>query len=135
MKTRFGYVSNSSSSSFCIAGVILDDSEFDDSVIDALKAEKKKDKKFSWCKEIDDMGARDFIYEFSDDFYPDGMSCHHGISDYSEDDLIFGFDMTMMKDDQTLGDVKDKVFGVLKRLGFTGEKEEITVMLDGGYLG
>lgn len=112
MKTRLGYVSNSSSSSFCIVGIVTDlDGDFnrgkDDSDYDCDFVE-------SICKNLD---------------------FHRGICDYGEDRWIIGKSIESMKDDETLASFKKRIFQELVKSGFTGGEDRIGIRIDGGYEG
>ena len=114
MKIRAGYVSNSSSSSFCIVGIAVYSGELGDV--------------FDLKEEYDDY--YDFVYENLK-----GMDSHHGIAEYSSDSVIIGKHIHAMKDDETLGDFKKGIFEQLKNAGYKGSLEDIKIHIDGGYEG
>ena len=95
MKTRTGYVSNSSSSSFCIVGVAVDEDDF-------------KEMFGSEPDKMEDQSFYDFIEVFAN-----GLDFHRGIEDYGEDCWIIGREIYALKDDQTLGGFKKEIFDSL----------------------
>ena len=112
MKTRLGYVSNSSSSSFCIVGIVTE-----------LDGDFKQDK--------DDS---DYDYDFVERICKN-LDFHRGIYDYSEDRWIIGKSIKSMKDDETLASFKKRIFQELVKSGFTGGEDHIGIRIDGGYEG
>ena len=118
MKTRTGYVSNSSSSSFCIVGVVADSYNL------AEQFDGYDEEKYG--------GAYDFLEEkCNGDLY-----FEHGLGDYSEEQWIVGMSIENMQDDQTLGDFKKAVFDRLKEAGWKGDDpNEVEIHIDGGYSG
>ena len=105
MKIRTGFVSNSSSSSFCLLGVVFDP------------------EKFGMSEMPDDM----WDYFGKDDFlvFKKGVYNYYG--------YIVGAYPGKMKDDQTLSSFKKDVLDSLKKYGFTGSIEDIHFIVDGGY--
>ena len=139
MKVRSCYVSNSSSSSFCIVGIVATDDEFDvDSknlraalVADGLDEER-----------VSSMDALEIIDTLNYRFYDKkcrmllgDISVKHGLGNYSSDDVIVGLDIHDMHDDESLGQFKDRVYRQLKGIGFTGNRESISIHVDGGFCG
>ena len=137
MKVRLNYVSNSSSSSFCIVGIVAADDEFDvDSknfraalVADGLDEEQ-----------VNSMDAPEIINTMHCRFYErkrrmllGDISVNHGLENYSSDDVIVGLDIGRMRDDETLGQFKERAYEQLKKIGFTGNREKISIYVDGGY--
>ena len=114
MKIRTGFVSNSSSSSFCIVGISVQDGELSD---------------------LFDVGEE--CYEF-EDYYKFAYKClkdldeHYGIYDYA-DSMIVGKKITRMKGDQTLNDFKKEIFEQLKQAGYKGNLDSIGIFIDGGF--
>ncbi len=113
MKQRFGFVSNSSSSSFCIVGIIINNGELSN---------------------LFDGGE-----EYYNDYYEFACNClngldeHYGIDNYAEDSVIVGKKITKMKGDQTLNDFKKEIFEQLKQSGYKGNLSDIDIFIDGGY--
>ena len=137
MKVRSCYVSNSSSSSFCIVGIVATDDEFDvDSknlratlVADGLDEER-----------VNSMDALEIIDTLNYRFYDKkcrmllgDISVKNGLGNYSSDDVIVGLDIHDMHDDESLDQFKDRVYEQLKKIGFTGNREKISIYVDGGY--
>ena len=119
MKTRMGYVSNSSSSSFCIVGVVADSYNLAEQ-FDGYDEEKYGD------------GAYDFLEEKCGN----KLYFEHGLENYSEEQWIVGMSIENMQDDQTLGDFKKAVFDLLKKSGWKGDDpNEVKIHIDGGYNG
>ena len=112
MKTRLGYVSNSSSSSFCIVGIVTE-----------LDGDFKRDK--------DDC---DYDCDFVECICQN-LDFHRGIYDYGDGCWIIGKSITNMKDDETLASFKKRIFQELVKSGFTGGEDRIGIRIDGGYEG
>lgn len=137
MKVRLNYVSNSSSSSFCIVGIVAADDEFDvDSknfraalVADGLDEEQVNS--MDAIEIINTMHCR--FYERKRRMLLGDISVNHGLENYSSDDVIVGLDIGRMRDDETLGQFKDRAYEQLKNIGFTGNREKISIYVDGGY--
>lgn len=136
MKVRLNYVSNSSSSSFCIVGIVATNDEFDvDSknlraalVADGLDEEQVNS--MDAIEIIDTMHCR--FYERKRRMLLGDISVKHGLENYSSDDIV-GLDIGRMRDDETLGQFKDRAYEQLKGIGFTGSREKISIYVDGGY--
>ena len=135
MKERLGYVSNSSSSSFCIVGVKVGELMFSD------KAFRLKDRliKLGFDRgQVDSMSLGDaflnlyhllfgkaYQSKFGDLDIVDGISEHDG-------DVIIGFDIGDMHDDETLWQFKDRVFAQLVEIGYLGTARDMGIFVDGG---
>lgn len=136
MKVRLNYVSNSSSSSFCIVGIVATNDEFDvDSknlraalVADGLDEEQVNS--MDAIEIIDTLHCR--FYERKRRMLLGDISVKHGLENYSSDDIV-GLDIGRMRDDETLGQFKDRAYEQLKKIGFTGNREKISIYVDGGY--
>ena len=139
MKVRLNYVSNSSSSSFCLVGIVATNDEFDvDSknfraalVADGLDEEQVNS--MDAIEIINTMHCR--FYERKRRMLLGDISVNHGLENYSSDDVIVGLDIGRMRDDETLGQFKDRAYEQLKDIGFTGNRESISIHVDGGYEG
>ena len=137
MKVRLNYVSNSSSSSFCIVGIVATDDEFDvDSknlraalVADGLDEERVSS--MDALEIIDTLYCR--CYDRKRRMLLGDISVKHGLENYSSDDVIVGLDIGRMRDNETLGQFKDRAYEQLKKNGFTGNREKISIFVDGGY--
>jgi hypothetical protein len=112
MKIRSGFVSNSSSSSFCILGIVLPE-DFDEEKFEEI------DEKL-WSNRND-----------KDSFY---LETQCGISDYYDCRLI-GKSPDAMKDDETLIQFKEKVVEAIKQAGVDVELKDIGWHIDGGHDG
>ena len=97
MKTRQGFVSNSSSSSFCIYGKYFDK----ETVLEAFK-----------CSPED--------HDIYDIKFPDGLECHYN-SDVN-DNVAIGRSFSTIKDDETGKQFKEGVEKAIEKL--FGEKKE-----------
>lgn len=137
MKIRSNYVSNSSSSSFCIVGIVATDDDFD---VDSknLRATLVAD----GLDEANSMDALEIISNLHYRFYDrkfrmllGDISVKNGLGNYSSDDVIVGLDIDRMRDDETLGQFKDRAYEQLKKIGFTGSRERISIHVDGGFDG
>ena len=137
MKVRLNYVSNSSSSSFCIVGIVATNDEFDvdsKNLRTALVADG--------LDEANSMDALEIINNLHCRFYDrkfrmllGDISVKNGLGNYSSDDVIVGLDIGRMRDDETLGQFKDRAYEQLKKIGFTGNREKISIFVDGGFDG
>lgn len=126
MKIRNGYVSNSSSSSFCILGFIIDEENLPE------KIQEKFD------KSDHDYEILDIIWDYNNEHLTNKLKLIdvvEGIYKYYDCHLI-GVKPELMKDGQTLLQFKEDVLKEIHQLGF----ENITINdlkwhIDGGYDG
>lgn len=137
MKTRIGYVSNSSSSSFCIVGVTLENAEFDFDR-DALKEKfKKKCGRDYSDEEVDGFYDGYLLYQVANYIgekniadFDDGFEIRRYIE--NEDYHVGGMSITRMDLNETLLQFKTRVLTELKKIGFKGTVDDIDIIIDGG---
>jgi len=113
MKTRISFVSNSSSSSFCIMGILCE-----------------KDTEAELFEGFDESK-----HSFYDDYF-DGsdLEVRDGIEEFYGN-YVVGKDVTFMKPDETRQEFRQRVFDALKAKGFTGTLDDVDFRVDGGYEG
>lgn len=104
MKIRSGFISNSSSSSFCILGVEVDSETYDK--VSAISYSSRT---------------------------ANTLEAESGIS--NEDLHLIGYPPSKMRDDETLGQFKDRIVAEAAKLGITIDKSKIDWYIDGGYNG
>lgn len=138
MKIRNNFVSNSSSTSFCIVGVVVDDN-FDFEKISKCKpclVEAGYDDESIANMSIAELMQHTYNNTSGEKFrklFAD-MEVRYGVDNYSGD-TVAGCDIELMKDEETLAHFKKSVFDKLKKLGFNGELSEVKILIDGGYEG
>ena len=137
MKVRSCYVSNSSSTSFCIVGIVATNDEFD---VDSKKLRAALVADGCDEEQVNRLDAPEIIDALNNRFYDrkfrmllGDISVRHGLGNYSSDDVIVGLDIGRMRDNETLGQFKDRAYEQLKKIGFTGNREKISIFVDGGY--
>jgi len=108
MKTRQGFVSNSSSSSFCILGLVKDE-RFDDENV-----------KTSQWGDLDLSGT--------------DLATAYGIEEYYGQTLV-GIHPWAMKEDETLSEFKKRIVSELASIGVEVNESEIEWHVDGGFDG
>lgn len=96
MKIRMGFVSNSSSSSFCLVGISIEE-----------------DEEIDFYENFDEL--KDGFWDFDSE-----LSIHH--PEYCP--WYIGKDIQCIKDNQTLKEFKEEVYKKLIDLGFTNIKLE-----------
>lgn len=109
MKIRTGFVSNSSSSSFCIVGVIANKTNFS-------------------IPETEDIF--DFL-EGHIDHYENNLTVKYGIENY-RDDILVGTPITAIDENKTIAEFKKETFDNLKKVGFKGNLTDVKICIDGG---
>jgi len=111
MKFREGFVSNSSSSSFCILGVCVD----------------KRDFKLPSGRTIEEMQEEDSNfdeYEIFDDLKFDDLEAFTGYEG-DDDSVYIGITPDDFKDDETIGQIKDKILATLKKYDIKIGKQKV----------
>lgn len=122
MKIRNGFVSNSSSSSFCIIGMAFDD--------DDLKKYIAKIENITDEDEIEDIDITDYFYDKNRD-----IDIETGIGEYYEQHIL-GKYYSDMKDDETKAHFEARVKKLLEdTLPNIGEEIRVALHYDGGYEG
>ena len=122
MKIRNGFVSNSSSSSFCIIGMAFDD--------DDLKKYIAKIENITDEDEIEDIDITDYFYDKNRD-----IDIERGIGEYYEQHIL-GKYYSAMKDDETKAHFEARVKKLLEdTLPNIGEEIRVALHYDGGYEG
>lgn len=110
MKKRIGFVSNSSSTSFCIMGVCVEESE----LLDLNVTEEIKKKIISYAKKHYDFEGDDWVEAKKVSIEADGLSeflysagiTHYG--DWENSVVYIGNEITNIKDDETWGHFKER---------------------------
>jgi hypothetical protein len=114
MKVRTSFVSNSSSSSFCVFGVVLSKEQQEKSGV------LRKDKWGDYHLHIEDNVSLDYC---------------DGLGDIYEDNMSIGIQPTGMKDQETVLEFKQRVFEELKKLNLDIAFMDLKWITDGGYEG
>ena len=118
MKTRIGFVSNSSTSSFTLVGIVVKQSNIN--------------KEFELKNNGDDLYYMDAL----EDLFDGELEIETGIEEYDDDDYIIGKDIHEMKDNQTLKEFKESVLKILVDKGWKPNKySRIEIACDSGYRG
>ena len=111
MKIRNGFVSNSSSSSFCLLGKLYSYDEF------------KK------------ITGKEFPDNVLTSYNIDDLSYEYGIDCYNNDDIIIGFSVDQLNENLTIKKSKEKVMDKLKIFDKNIKIEDINFYVDGGFDG
>ena len=112
-----GFVSNSSSSSFCILGVAIDRSKLK---IDGKTLEE--------LEEACDDGTFD-DYQTIDEFKPAGLDVFFGYEG-DEDTVYIGQKPEDFKDDETIGQMKSRISDTLKKFDIPIGKQKVRFIED-----
>ena len=102
MKFRQGFVSNSSTTSFCICGISTNEEQLEDWLKDKVSEEEKEE---------DDYEVYDIVEELCD---KEGLSVHAEPDSYYS--YWIGLDIQKLDDNETLKDFKNKTKEKLKRI-------------------
>ena len=122
MKTRIGFVSNSSTSSFTLVGIVVNQS--------------KINKEFGLKKKDLDKGDYLDYTDFLEELFDGELEIETGIEEYDDDDYIIGKDIHEMKDNQTLKEFKESILKILVDKGWKPNKySRIEIACDSGYRG
>ncbi len=135
MKLRDRYVSNSSTTSFCIVGVEVKSSSFDQEKLKATLMEYEFTE-----TEIKENQLWDLFKKFSnmmDDMSSNTSPYKDLWAEYGSDncDKVVGMSIRSMRDDETLGQFKDRVYELLKAFGYLDSKEKIRIFVDSRWDG
>lgn len=110
MKIRAGHVSNSSSTSFCIYGYLIDN-----------------------LSELSIEGDFDYLFDLEKKFRQNGINLEivRGIDEYY-DQYVIGQSPERMKMDQTRKEFTENIVDELKKVGISCDVDDIYFYVDGG---
>lgn len=112
MKIRNGFVSNSSSSSFLIMGVMFDPDKFEGDNVDI-------DDAYELLRIVAQVAsAYDWV--------------HYGLENYESQEFI-GLSMADIEEDETKAQFRRRIFDVLRTIGYKGTIEDVRIYRDQGY--
>lgn len=120
MKIRNGFVSNSSSTSFCIYGTVMDTYELENLI---TGSEDKTDEQIVLLAKmkLNDIDASEDIHEILEN-----IASKYDLSHYTSDDgeCFIGRDVTSIRDDETGKEFKESTAEKLKSI--FGDKIELS---------
>lgn len=137
MKRRLSYVSNSSSTSFCIVGICVEYAKFDLSLNkDEMKRRFIEETRYEE-DQINGWDDANLLYKFGDYFGFDEIAKDLDedfvVRKYVEyDEHVAGMPITKMRLDETLLQFKTRVLEELKKIGFKGTVDDVEIIIDGG---
>lgn len=132
MKVRNGFVSNSSSSSFCLLGMAYSDIQ---KRMNTQKIESNIGKDTNEYDEdmSDDDNEEDMYDMLEKNLKGTSLVYSHGYENYSED-WVVGFNPNKVNDSHTLKDIKKEVSDEInKAFKAITTEEDISFCIDGGY--
>lgn len=122
MKIRTGFVSNSSSTSFCIYGICMDEDEIRNSIVNTENMTEEDVVRLAKLKLNDDIEDDGDIYEILE-MLTNKYNLSFHISE--ENECYIGRDFTSIKDDETGKEFKDSTVNILKAI--FGDKIEASI--------
>jgi hypothetical protein len=105
MKTRNGFVSNSSSSSFVIYGKTFEREDLEDAIIELKNLP---------TNHFTDNDGEDDYYELLDELLSEEFTWH--IDSNDDDTTYVGIDLTEIEEDETLRQFKERVKDTFKKI-------------------
>jgi len=134
MKIRSGYVSNSSSSSFCLMGICINTNNFVKEYFSEELLNKLNTYSTEYWEESNNLYSLFSHLILSND--PDNVMAdfeiENGIGVYSNEDLFIGCSPDSMKDDETLLQFKTRILNSLNKVGVKCKIENLSWFIDGG---